>query len=68
MARVLPGPTVPGISARVIADLGQRGAVVGAIQPSPAHPAYPFIPGALSRVIEDHNAVMQAGAVRDKFA
>jgi len=70
MARVLPGPAVPGIGPRVLADLGQRGALVLVpdIKPSSAQPAYPFIPGALLRVIEDHNAVMQPGAVRDKFA
>jgi hypothetical protein len=68
MSGVLPGPTVPGIGPRVIADLGQRRALVGAIQPRTTQPAHPFIPGTLSGVIEDHNAVVQPGAVWDKFA
>ena len=64
---VLPGPTVPGIGPGVLADLGQRGAEVRCIKPGPAQPAYPFIPGALFRVVQDHDAVMKPGAVRDKF-
>jgi hypothetical protein len=67
MSGVLPGPAVPGISPGVLTDLGQRGALVRGIKPGSAQPADPFIAGALFWVIENHNAVVQPGAVRDKF-
>ena len=58
MSGVLPGPAVPGIGPGILADLGQRGALVRGIKPGPAQPADPFIPSALFRVVEDHDAVM----------
>jgi len=67
MARVLPGSTVARISSPVPANLGQGGALVPGVKPSAANPTDPFIAYGLLGAVQDHDAVVEPWAGRDKF-